>query len=86
MEEEVLNLLQLGFLFELLLGVVVYSCNIVIANEIRKTVVRQVVKNLLKSSVLVKRQVVIYFIVDKIQPILINVVAFLAMSKVTVAP
>lgn len=86
MEEEVLNLLQFGFLFELLLGVVVYSYNIVMVNEIRKTVVRQLVKNLLKSSVFVKRQVVIYFIVDKIQPILIIVADFLTMPKVTVAP
>ena len=86
MEEEVLNLLQFGFLFELLLGVVVYPYNIVMVNEIRKTVVRQVVKNLFKSGVFVKRQVVIYFIMDKIQPILIIVAAFLTMPKVTVAP
>lgn len=54
MEEEVLNLLQFGFLFELRLDIVVYSYNIAIINVIRKTIVRQVVKNLLKFGVFVK--------------------------------
>ena len=54
MEEEVLNLLQFGFLFELRLDIVVYSYNVVIVNVIRKAIVRQVVKNLLKFSVFVK--------------------------------
>ena len=81
MEEEVLNLLQFGFLFELRLDIVVYSYNIAIINVIRKTIVRQVVKNLLKFGVFVKLKVVIYFIVDKIQPILIIVAAFMTMPK-----
>ena len=40
MEEEVLNLLQFGFLFELRLDIVVYSYNVVIVNVISKAIVR----------------------------------------------